>query len=329
MDYIEGQDLEELLAQAGGRLPESQVLPWIAQACDALSYLHRQQPPIIHRDIKPANLKITPPDQDYPQGRAMLVDFGVAKVYGPAKRTTKGARAVTPGYSPHEQYGQSHAITDSRTDIYALGATLYTLLTGEEPPESIQRMLRDPLIPPRQLNPGISTNAEAVVLKAMQNDPDARFQSAAEFKAALLARSAAKPLPWKWLGLGAGLLAGLILLAGLAGMGLKGYSDRQVAQTTQARLSQTAEALAAASSLTPSPLPPSPTATASPLPPSPTATASPTATPSPLPLAHCHRLTPAPNAHPLACHHPDFPGRQHGAGVYPRGDIPDGLRRRR
>ncbi len=180
MDYIEGQDLEELCGAAGGRLPESQVIPWIAQACDALSYLHRQKPPVIHRDLKPANLKVMPPDKDYPQGRVMLVDFGVAKVYGPAKRTTKGARAVTPGYSPYEQYGQSQAVTDARTDIYALGATLYTLLTGQEPPESILRMLRDSLIPPRQLNPGISTNTEAAVLKAMQNDPDARFQSADE-----------------------------------------------------------------------------------------------------------------------------------------------------
>ena len=180
MDFVEGQDLEELRAQAGGRLPEAQALPWIGQVCDALAYLHRQQPAVIHRDIKPANIKITPPDQDYPHGRAMLVDFGVAKVFDPALRTTQGARAVTPGYSPYEQYGQG--TTDARSDIYALGATLYTLLTGQIPPESVQRVVRDPLLPPGQLNPDISPGVGAAILKALQIDPELRFQDAAEFK---------------------------------------------------------------------------------------------------------------------------------------------------
>ncbi len=183
MEFIEGQTLEELRVLAGEQLPEMQALGWITQVLDALIYIHRQNPPVIHRDIKPTNIKVTPPDENAPQGRAMLVDFGVAKIYDSFKRTTIGARAVTPGYSPIEQYGTG--VTDARTDIYALGATLYMLLTGQEPPEAPQRVLRDPLAKPRQLNPDLTPEIEAVIWKAMRLDPDERFQTAAEFKAAI------------------------------------------------------------------------------------------------------------------------------------------------
>ena len=183
MDYVEGDDLEELRQQAGGRLPEAKVLDYVRQVCDALGYLHRQRPAIIHRDIKPANIKITPPDEDYPQGRAMLVDFGISKVMYSQGITITGARGVTPGYSPIEQYG--HGSTDTRSDIYALGATLYTLLTGQEPPESPLRAGRDPLIPPRQLNPAISAEVEAAILKAMQMDAERRFQAPIQLKQAV------------------------------------------------------------------------------------------------------------------------------------------------
>ena len=185
MEFVDGQTLEELRVLNGGTLPEGRTLVWMAQVLEALSYIHGQEPPIIHRDIKPLNIKITPADKVYPQGRAMLVDFGVAKAYDAHKRTTVGARAVTPGFSPHEQYGQAGSNTDARTDIYALGATLYMLLTGQEPPESVSRLLRDPLIPPRQLNPSLSPEIEAVMLKAMSNDPELRFQTAEELQAVL------------------------------------------------------------------------------------------------------------------------------------------------
>jgi serine/threonine protein kinase len=185
MDFVEGQDLEVLRLQAGGRLPEAQALAWLAQVCDALSYMHRQKPPVIHRDIKPPNIRIAPPDDDYPQGRVMLVDFGIAKAFDPVMRTTIGARAVTPGFSPHEQYGQTAAVTDPRTDLYALGATLYALITGQVPPESVLRLLHDPLIPPHELNPAIATQTETLILQALQNDPELRFQSATAFKTAI------------------------------------------------------------------------------------------------------------------------------------------------
>ena len=195
MEFVDGQTLEELRVLNGGTLPEGRTLVWMTQVLEALSYIHGQEPPVIHRDIKPLNIKITPADKVYPQGRAMLVDFGVAKAYDAHKRTTIGARAVTPGFSPYEQYGQASLNTDARTDIYSLGATLYMLLTGQEPPESVSRLLRDPLISPRQLNPALSAQIEAAILKAMHNDPDLRFQTAEEFKAAISGLLSVTPPP--------------------------------------------------------------------------------------------------------------------------------------
>ena len=187
MDFIEGEDLQRKLEQAGGPLAEAMLLGWVEQVCEALSYLHAQNPPVIHRDIKPRNIIITP------QGQALLVDFGIAKVYDPRLKTTTGARAVSAGYSPHEQYGQGK--TDARSDVYALGATLYALLTAREPPESVQRFLHDPFIPPEVLNPRLSSSTAAAICKAMQIDPEQRFQSPAELKAALRPVPAPAPTP--------------------------------------------------------------------------------------------------------------------------------------
>jgi serine/threonine protein kinase len=187
MDYVEGIDLKTKLEQNGAPLSVNQVLPWILQVADALAYLHSQKPPIIHRDLKPENIIITP------AGKAMLVDFGVAKVYDPTLKTTIGARAVTPGFSPPEQYGQG--TTDARSDIYALGATLYTLLTNQEPVESVQRTLRIPLVAPRQLNPSISPSLEAAILKAMEPVPADRYQRMEHFRAALTQQQNLASLP--------------------------------------------------------------------------------------------------------------------------------------
>lgn len=177
MDFVEGEDLQATLNRLG-ILPEPAVLNWISQICDALAYLHGQPSPIIHRDIKPANIKIRS------DGRAMLVDFGLAKVYDPHLATTIGAKAVTPGYSPPEQYGGG--TTDARSDIYALGATLYHLLTGQQPPESVQRMVASAtLLLPRQLNQQISPMAEQAILKAIEVATDRRFRNVDELRAAL------------------------------------------------------------------------------------------------------------------------------------------------
>ncbi len=179
MDYIAGESLEDLVTRRGP-LPPSEAMLWLRQIMDAVRYLHSQNPPIIHRDIKPANIKLGT------DGRAYLVDFGIAKMLRAGSRTQAGARAVTPGYSPPEQYGT--APTDQRSDIYALGATLYFAVTGQVPPEAIERVTgrTDKLVPPRNINPLIPPNWERVILKAMHVHRNERYGSLDEMLTELM-----------------------------------------------------------------------------------------------------------------------------------------------
>lgn len=185
MDLVDGEDLESMVTRQGV-ITTSQSLGWIAQIADALTYLHSQNPPVIHRDIKPANIRITP------GGRAMLVDFGLVKVYDPHVQTTQGARAVTPGYSPPEQYGQGP--TDARTDVYALAATLYTLLTGQQPQESVQRVGGDHVMAADSINRQVTATVGQTIQQAMALIPRQRYQTIADFKAALQLTPAASPI---------------------------------------------------------------------------------------------------------------------------------------
>ncbi|RME05846.1 MAG: hypothetical protein D6803_08005 [Anaerolineae bacterium] len=147
--------------------------------CDALSYMHNQNPPVLHRDIKPGNVRIAP------DGTIYLVDFGLAKVAFSGHRTTTGARAMTPGYSPPEQYGGAR--TDQRSDIYSLAATLYAALAGTIPEDSLARTMgQEELTPLRQHNPAVSRRFARVIEKALEVHPENRYQTAEEFKQALL-----------------------------------------------------------------------------------------------------------------------------------------------
>jgi serine/threonine-protein kinase len=187
MDFVEGKSLADLLAEQGGPLPEEQVVAWIGQVCDALAYLHSRTPPVIHRDIKPENIIVTA------EGRVMLVDFGISKVYDATLSTTVGARAVTPGYSPPEQYGMGK--TDARSDVYALGATLYALLTGQTPPESVLLISgNEVLVAPRKLNPAVRPAVEAAILAAMAPKASQRLGGADALRDALAGKVVA-PLP--------------------------------------------------------------------------------------------------------------------------------------
>ena len=181
MDYVEGDSLAARIEHSGGRgLAERQVLNWADQLFDALAYCHSQG--VIHRDLKPPNIIITH------QGRAMLVDFGLVKLWNPSDpRTMTVLRGIgTPAYAPPEQYVAGAGHTDGRSDIYALGGTLYHALTGQEPPPAHLRMA-DPrsFVAPRTLRPDLSPRTEAVILKAMALDRAQRFQSIGEMKAAL------------------------------------------------------------------------------------------------------------------------------------------------
>jgi serine/threonine protein kinase/Tol biopolymer transport system component len=178
MDFIDGEDLRQRMERVGV-LPEDEVVQVGAAMCDALAYLHTRKPAILHRDIKPGNVKISP------DGHIFLVDFGLAKVVQGNQATTTGARAMTPGYSPPEQYGTAR--TDPRTDVYSLGATLYAALTGVIPEDGLARAMDNAqLTPLRKRNPDISRRLAAVVEKAMEVDPSDRHQTADVFKVALL-----------------------------------------------------------------------------------------------------------------------------------------------
>ncbi len=187
MDYIDGEDLRQRIERLNC-LPEREVVLIGAVICDALNYLHTRTMAVIHRDIKPGNLKITP------EGEIYLVDFGLAKVMQDSQATTTGARAMTPGYSPPEQYGIAR--TDSRSDIYSLGATLYAALTGIIPEDGLARATgKAQLTPPNQLQPKISRRISAVIEKALAVEQCDRYQSAEEFKQALLQAAEISNLP--------------------------------------------------------------------------------------------------------------------------------------
>jgi hypothetical protein len=178
MDFIAGEDLRTRLERMGGAQPEAEVLRWAKGILSALSYMHSRQPPVIHRDIKPGNIKIAS------DGTAFLVDFGLAKEYDPTVSTTLGARAYTPGFAPPEQYGQGR--TDVRTDIYSLGATLYTVLAGALPSDGLERAMgNERLVPLRDLNPSVSPHVAAAIEKALSILPQDRFANSEEFTEAL------------------------------------------------------------------------------------------------------------------------------------------------
>ncbi len=185
MDYVPGKDLRTLMLEArqlGSFLSENEVMAWAKQLADALSYLHSQKPPILHRDIKPSNLKLTP------SGLLKLVDFGLVKILASDEMTITVLQGRgTALYTPLEQYGGDAGHTDARSDIYAFGATLYHLLTNQPPVDARERFLHpENLIPPRQVNPDLSSRIERAILWAMNLHPDERPQDIDMFRQALL-----------------------------------------------------------------------------------------------------------------------------------------------
>lgn len=197
MEFVPGRSLEKRLEDAKGPLPEQQVLKWMIQVCEALSYIHSRNPPIILRDLKPGNVMITPDDE------VQLIDFGIARRFDPNKRTnTENLGTISyaspehlgsitmPGQRRTAQNPGKLVQTDARSDIYSLGATMYHLLTNYEPdpiqtpaPGSIRA--KNPRLRTIQAGGKIVCPVEQVIIKAMQQDPAQRFQSADAMRVAL------------------------------------------------------------------------------------------------------------------------------------------------
>ncbi len=194
MDYVPGKDLRTLMIEAKQQnefLPEYEVLNWIGQLADALTYMHEQSTPILHRDIKPSNMKLTP------SGLIKLVDFGLVKIAAPGEITITIVQGQgTAIYTPLEQYGGDNGHTDVRSDIFALGATMYHLLTNTAPVDARQRFLNPNSLPnPRTINSEISHRTEKAILWAMSLHPDERPENIREFRQALIGDRPTIPRP--------------------------------------------------------------------------------------------------------------------------------------
>ena len=209
MELVDGDDLGKLLNQRKAPFPVSAVIDWTDRLLDALEYLHGQNPPVIHRDIKPQNLKLTT------RQKIKLLDFGIAKGSDAQTADTVTNQtfiAATLNYSPIEQMlrvldptflavithkysSQIDAIlsqtADVRSDLFALGATMYHLVTNVPPAEAVKRAVSiwdgnsDPIIDPASLNPEIPREFADFLLKAMQIRRESRFATAAEMRAEL------------------------------------------------------------------------------------------------------------------------------------------------
>ena len=185
MDFITGDDLATLLAKRGGPFEAAHVVRWVDNLLDALDYLHNHEPPIVHRDIKPQNMKLTD------RNEIILLDFGLAKGTTQATRMTSSGSifGYTPHYAPLEQIQGTG--TDPRSDLYALAATMYHLLTNETPPDALTRASArindepDPLLPANQLNPAVPPAIAAIIERAMAQKPNLRFRTAREMRDAL------------------------------------------------------------------------------------------------------------------------------------------------
>src|SRR3989441_963448 len=186
MQYIAGEDFYEMLTRRNSPFSQAEVLRWGDQLCDALDYLHTQDPQIIHRDIKPQNLKLTA------RGQVVLLDFGLAK--GSAGQmsvvtTSASIFGYTPNYAPLEQI--QGLGTDARSDLYSLSATLYHLLTNVKPPDALSRAAAivngqpDPLAPAHQAGGQVSAAVAAALSKGMSQKRDDRYASAVLMREAL------------------------------------------------------------------------------------------------------------------------------------------------
>src|SRR3989442_5138233 len=197
MEFVPGQSLDQMLEENKGPLNEEDVIKWMMQVCEALTYIHSRNPPIILRDLKPGNVMLTD------SGDVQLIDFGIARRFDPNKRTnTENLGTISyaspehlgsitaPGQKRSAQNPGKLVQTDARSDIYSLGATMYHLLTNREPdpiqtPPSGSILAKNPRLRTVQIGGRVVCPVEQVIIKAMQQDPAHRFQSAEAMRMAL------------------------------------------------------------------------------------------------------------------------------------------------
>src|SRR6266566_7967833 len=196
MEFVPGRSLEKILEDSKAPLDEMHVINWMMQVCEALTYIHTRIPPIILRDLKPGNVMVTGDD-------VHLIDFGIARKFDPNKRTnTENLGTISyaspehlgsitaPGQRRSAQNPGKLVQTDARSDIYSLGATMYHLLTNHEPepiqtPPSGSILAKNPRLRTVQIGNRVVCPVEQVIIKAMQQEPANRFQSAEAMRVAL------------------------------------------------------------------------------------------------------------------------------------------------
>ncbi len=197
MEFVPGKSLDKILEEYKGPLNEEDVIKWMMQVCEALTYIHSRNPPIILRDLKPGNVMLTD------SGDVQLIDFGIARRFDPNKRTNTENLGTISYASPEHlgsitDRGQRRSAqnpgklvqTDARSDIYSLGATMYHLLTNYEPdpiqtPATGSILAKNPRLRTVRVNNTVICPIEQVIIKAMQQNPAQRFQSAEAMRTAL------------------------------------------------------------------------------------------------------------------------------------------------
>ena len=176
MNYLDGADLKHYLASAGGKIPYETAMQILLPVMDALREVHSKG--TLHRDISPDNIYLTS------EGQVKVLDFGAAR-HAMTEFSQSISVILKPGYAPEEQY-RSKGKQGPWTDVYAVAATMYRAITGEIPPESLDRLEEDTLQKPSELGVSIPVNSERALMKALSVRAADRYQSIAEFQQALL-----------------------------------------------------------------------------------------------------------------------------------------------